>query len=170
MKEEGSHRAETRRKPRGVTRHRRSAQQAVQRALQLPDVPGHDMGIDLGGLYVRVAEEFLEHADVHPVFQHMGGKTVPQGVTADLLVDPGLLCGPFHRLLQPGFEHMMAHLPARARVKGALPCRKHPLPAGLPPSPGVFPGQGLGDIDLSEPSLKIQRLYLTETAVSLLKS
>jgi len=76
MKEEGSHRAETR-KPRDVTRHRRSARQAVQRALQLPDVPGHDMGIDLGGLHVRVAEKLLEHADVHPVFQHVGGEAVP---------------------------------------------------------------------------------------------
>jgi hypothetical protein len=35
------------------------------------------MGIDLGGLHVRVAEKLLEHADVHPVFQHVGGEAVP---------------------------------------------------------------------------------------------
>ena len=121
----------------------------------MPDVPGHDMGVNLGGLHIRVAEEFLEHTDVHPVFQHVGGKAVPQGVAAGLFVDPGLLCGPIYRLLQPGFEHMMTQLPARARVKGAIPCRKYPLPAGLPHSLGVFPGQGLRDVNLSEPFLKI---------------
>ena len=31
----------------------------IQRALQIPDIPGHDMGIDLGGLDIRMAEEFL---------------------------------------------------------------------------------------------------------------
>ena len=37
-----------------------------------------------------MTEEFLEHPDVHSVFQHMRGETVPQGVAADLFVDPGL--------------------------------------------------------------------------------
>ena len=92
---------------------------------------------------------------VHPVFQHVGGEAVPQDVAAGLLVDPGLLCGPFHRLLQTGFKHMMAHLPGRTRVAGPLPCRKHPLPTGLPRSLWVFPGKRLGDVDFSEPFLKI---------------
>jgi hypothetical protein len=62
--------------------------EAAQRALQLLDVTGHDMGIDLGGLDVGMAEKFLEHPDFHPVFQHMRGETVPQGVAADILVNP----------------------------------------------------------------------------------
>ena len=64
---------------------------AVERALQLPDVPGHDMGIYLRGLNIGMAEQFLQHPDVYPVFQHMRGKAVPQGVAADPLIDPGLL-------------------------------------------------------------------------------
>ena len=49
------------------------------------------MGIDFGGLDVGMAEKFLEHPNVHPVFQHVGGKAVPQGLAADFLVDPGLV-------------------------------------------------------------------------------
>jgi len=73
----------------------------VQRALQFAKIAGHDMGIDFGGLDVGMAEKFLQHPDVHPVFQHVGSKTVPQGVAADFLVDPGLGRCPFHRLLYP---------------------------------------------------------------------
>jgi hypothetical protein len=129
--------------------------QPVQRALQLPDVSGHDVGIELGGLHVRMAEPFLEHADVHPVLQYVGGEAVTQGVAAGLLVDPGLLRGPFHRLLKAGFTHMMAHLPGRTRVKGPLPGREYPLPAGLPQGLWVFPGQRLGDVHFSESRLKV---------------
>jgi hypothetical protein len=126
--------------------------QPVQRALQLPDVPGHDVGIDLGGLHVRMAQQFLENADVHPVLQHVGGEAVTQGVAAGLLVDPGLLRGPLHRLLQAGFMHMMAHLPGRTRVEGPLPCREHPLPAGLPQGLGVFLASASGMYTSPNPS------------------
>src|SRR3954462_9301130 len=92
---------------------RRLVLSPVQRALSWPDVPRHDMGVHLGGLHICMAEQFLEHADVDPVLQHMGRKTVAQGMAADLLVEPCLLYSSFHRLLQAGFAHVMTHLPAR---------------------------------------------------------
>jgi len=36
-----------------------------------------------------MAAKFVEHPNVHPVFQHVGGEAVPQSMTADFLVDPG---------------------------------------------------------------------------------
>ena len=100
-KEEDSHRAGTKKKPRGVTPHRWSALQAIKWALQLPYVPGHNMGIYLGGLHVCMAEDLLKHADVHSVFQHVCGEAVTKGMAAGLFVDPGLLCSLLHCLLQP---------------------------------------------------------------------
>lgn len=37
--------------------------------MQATDIAGHDMGADLGVLYVRVTEQFLKDADIDPVFQ-----------------------------------------------------------------------------------------------------
>ena len=71
------------------------------------------------------------------------------------LSSPACCCGSFHRLLQAGFAHVMAHLPARARVQGARTGGKHPLPAGLPRGLGVFPGQRLGEVHDSEPLFKV---------------
>ena len=41
-------------------------------------------------LDIRVAEQFLKHADIDPVFQHMCGKAVAQRVTTNPFVDAGL--------------------------------------------------------------------------------
>ena len=71
------------------------------------------------------------------------------------LSSPACCCGSFHRLLQAGFEHVMAHLPARARVQGARTGRKHPMPAGLPRGLWVFPGQRFGDVHVSESLFKV---------------
>jgi hypothetical protein len=62
------------------------------------------MGVDLGGLDVCMTKKLLQYPNVDPVFQHVGGKAVPQGLAANLFVDPGLGRRPFYRFLQPGFE------------------------------------------------------------------
>jgi len=113
------------------------------------------MRVDLGSLDIRVAEQFLEHADVHPVLQHMGRETVAQGMAADLFVKPCLLYGSLHRLLQTGFEHVVAHFPARARVRGAFTGGKDPLPTGRPARLGVFSGQRFGDVHVPEALFKV---------------
>ena len=41
---------------------------AVEGALQIADISGHYMGVYLRGLDIGVAEQFLEDADIDPVF------------------------------------------------------------------------------------------------------
>ena len=41
---------------------------SVEGALQVADISGHYMGVYLRGLDIRVAEQFLEDADIDPVF------------------------------------------------------------------------------------------------------
>jgi hypothetical protein len=127
-------------------RQRRSGLYPVERAVQWPDVPGPDVGLDRGSLHLCMAEPCLAHAAVHPVRPQLGRTPVAQGMAADLLVEPGLLCGSWHRLLPAGFTPVMAPLPGRARVEGARPGREHPLPAGLPHGLWGCPGQRLGEV------------------------
>src|ERR1700676_3651620 len=58
---------------------------------------GGDMGIERCRLELLVAEQYLDHADIHLLFEQVGGETVPQRVQRDLLVDagrePGLMNG-----------------------------------------------------------------------------
>lgn len=129
--------------------------EAVERALQTPYITGHDMGVDLGGLHIGMAEEVLEHPDIHPLFQQVGGEAVAQGMTADLLVYPGQLRRPLYRLLQTGFKNMVAHLFAGTGINGPFACREYPLPAGLPGGIEVFSGQGLGEVDFAETGLQV---------------
>lgn len=123
--------------------------------MQGADIAVHDMGVDLGGLHVGMAEEILEDADIDTVLQKMGGKTVAEGVAAYLLMDLGLEGCPFDGLLQTRLQDMVAHLLAGARVPGTFPGGKDPLPAGLSGCLGVFPGQGLGDKNFAETGFEI---------------
>ena len=74
--------------------------QHIQRALQITDIVGHDVRVDLRGLDIRMAKQFLEDADIDSVFQHMSGETMAQGVATNSFVDSRFLCGPLHRFLQ----------------------------------------------------------------------
>ncbi len=46
------------------------------------------MGVDLGRPEAPVAEEALDHPDVHPALEEMRREVVPQGVGGRLLLDP----------------------------------------------------------------------------------
>ena len=48
-----------------------------------------DVGVDLGGGDVAVAEQGLDGAQVGAIHQEVGGKGVAQGVRADMLGDAG---------------------------------------------------------------------------------
>ena len=50
-----------------------------------------DVGVDLGGGDVGVAEEFLDDAEVGAVLEQVGGEGVAQEVRVDVLVEAGLL-------------------------------------------------------------------------------
>ncbi len=49
----------------------------------------HHLGVDLGGGDIRVAQHFLDGAEVRAVFQKVGGERVAQGVGSDVLVNLG---------------------------------------------------------------------------------
>ena len=48
---------------------------------------GGDMGVDLGGFYTGMSEEFLDVAEIDALFQEVGGKAVPEGVGCGMLAD-----------------------------------------------------------------------------------
>ena len=50
-----------------------------------------DVGVNLGGADVGVAEEGLDGADVGAVHEEVGGEGVAEGVRSDVLGDAGLL-------------------------------------------------------------------------------
>ena len=51
---------------------------------------GGDVGVDLGGAEVGVAEELLDAAEVGAVVEEVGGEAVPEFVRADLEADGGV--------------------------------------------------------------------------------
>ena len=51
---------------------------------------GGDMGVDLGGAEVGVAEKLLDAAEVGAVVEEVGGEAVPEFVRADLEADGGV--------------------------------------------------------------------------------
>ena len=48
--------------------------------------------VDLGGGDVGVAEEFLDHTEVGPILEQVGGKGVPEKVWVNLEVEAGARC------------------------------------------------------------------------------
>ena len=44
----------------------------------------HDMGIDFGGLDIGMPHEFLNHADIDPIFEHMGSPTLRRGINCTM--------------------------------------------------------------------------------------
>jgi hypothetical protein len=48
----------------------------IHGALKLSNIATHHMSIYLCSFHTRMAEQILKDSDIHPVFQHMGGKAV----------------------------------------------------------------------------------------------
>ena len=61
---------------------------------------GGNMGIEGGRLELLVAEQHLDHADIHLLFEQVGGEAVPQRMHRDLLVDAGREPGLVHGAVQ----------------------------------------------------------------------
>ena len=53
------------------------------------DMLGSQMGVNLGGGYVGMPQQFLNCPQVGATTQHMSGKAMPQGVGADLSIQTG---------------------------------------------------------------------------------
>ena len=54
--------------------------QQIKRAGDVPDRLGRHLRIDRRGLQLGVAKQHLDHPDVGPALEQMGGKAVPQRV------------------------------------------------------------------------------------------
>lgn len=76
----------------------------------------HDMVLDFCGLDIGMAHQFLDDADVDPVFEHVGGKRVPEGMAAHALGEAGPIHRHLERLLKPGFEHVVPSRSLGARI------------------------------------------------------
>ena len=63
----------------------------LERAHDLADRLGGDLGVERRGVELRVPEQHLDHADVDVLLEQMGGEAVPQRVQRDALVDLGHL-------------------------------------------------------------------------------
>ena len=107
------------------------------------------MRIDLRCLHVGMAQELLNHADIDAVFQQMGGKAVPEGMTGEPFRDAGAIDCHLHRFLQPGFEYVVAPDEPGARVGAQRFGRKDVLLAELLAGTTVFPGKSRGQIDFA---------------------
>ena len=60
--------------------------------MDLFEVGVGDVGIDLSGADVGVAEHGLNGAEVGAVHEEVGGEAVTEGVRGDVFRDAGLLC------------------------------------------------------------------------------
>ena len=85
--------------------------------------------------------------DIVAIFEKMGGKAVAEGMASDRLIHSGLAGSLFDRFLEAGFIQMMALHEAADRVDGEFFCRENILPGKLTPGVGIFPVEGVGEVD-----------------------
>ena len=57
--------------------------------VNFPQAAAGDVRVNLRGADVRVAEQFLDHAQIRAVLQQMRRETVPQHVRRDVALNPG---------------------------------------------------------------------------------
>src|SRR3990167_9339176 len=65
----------------------------VQRADHAASAAVEDVGVDHGGAYVGVAEQFLYGTDVVAVLQQVGGERMPERMRVRRFVDTSAACG-----------------------------------------------------------------------------
>ena len=115
----------------------------------------HHVGIDHRRLDARVAEQFLDGADVVSVLEQVRRERVPQCMAAHVLCDPGRA----GRLLDPANEivlvDVMAPDGAGVGIDRALVRRKDELPRPLVRRAGVLRVQRIGQLDVAESPGKI---------------
>ncbi len=67
--------------------------QPVQWTLDLADCLGGDLAIQRRGVELRVPQQHLDHANIHLLFQKMGGEAVPQRMRGNALFNPRRVLG-----------------------------------------------------------------------------
>ena len=94
--------------------------QAVERTLGALQVGGGHVGVALGGAQAPVAEQGLDHANIRPALQHVGGTGVPQGVGRDVLGDLGAPAGAVEEAMDARAREGAAVGPWEEQRRGAL--------------------------------------------------
>ena len=106
------------------------------------------VGVDHGGLHVRVAEEFLHSPDVVTVLQQVSGEGVAEGVTRGVFDKAGSAHCLFESSLQARGVYVVTAHDVGARVPGQRPGWKdtRSVPCPFPVSGGILALQGEGKI------------------------
>jgi len=79
-----------------------------------PAAPVQHVGVNHRGFDILMAQQFLNRADVIPIFQQMGRKRVAESVTTRTLAQAGFSGCLFDSPLQDGFMEVMSSLYSRA--------------------------------------------------------
>jgi hypothetical protein len=93
-----------------------------------------DVGVDHGGVEIRVAHQFLNGSDVLPALQQLGRERRPEGVATCRFDETCAFYGLLHSLLHHPWIQLVAAFFSTVGVLPAVPLGKHPLP-----SPSPFP-------------------------------
>ena len=109
------------------------------------------MGVDHGGSYIAVAEQFLHGADVRASLQQVGGERVSEGVAAHRLGHPRGHHGPPNLFLNDRAIQVVAPLLPTGLVSPSLALREDPLPGPLPVGVGVLAREGVGSTTRPQP-------------------
>ena len=86
------------------------------------------MGVDLGGTDIRVAEQFLDPAQIATRLQQMAGKAVAKRMGRCALWYFSLVDGPLDCFLDMGLVEIVASVFIFIRNECQRLCRKKPLP------------------------------------------
>ena len=97
-----------------------------------------DVGVEHGGAYVSMAQQFLYRADVTPRFEQVGGKAMPKRVATRRLQYTGAAHRRLYCALDCSLVHVVAHRTARIDILAIAVGGKYVLPTPLSRSVGIF--------------------------------
>ena len=99
--------------------------EALERAHDLADRVGGDVGVERRGVELGVPEQDLDHADVDVLLEQMGGEAVPQRVQRHALVDPGHLRGGMAGAVELARRDRLHRIAARETASPAVARCRH---------------------------------------------
>ena len=105
----------------------------------------HDVGVELGGGDVFMAEKFLDGADIGAGFEEVGGEGVAEGVGAGAFLEFGGANGGGEGALDCRLVDVMAAVGLGARIGGEVAGGEEPKPGPFERGGGIFYGEGFGE-------------------------
>jgi len=102
------------------------------------------MGVDHGGLYIAVAQQLLNRADVGSMLQQVCGERMAKAVAGGWFADPRRLHGSTHGPLHNAGIQMVPPLQSLAGILPTAGLGKQPLPGPFPRRTPIVPLQRMG--------------------------